>query len=60
VALLVDVPEGLPPLLADRVQIQQVLLNLMLNGVDAMKKLEADQAQLEIRVGWHDGGDIGF
>jgi signal transduction histidine kinase len=60
VALLVDVPEGLPPLLADRVQIQQVLLNLMLNGVDAMKKLEADQAQLEIRVGWHDGGDIEF
>ncbi|MBP1145925.1 His Kinase A (phospho-acceptor) domain-containing protein [Pseudomonas congelans] len=60
VALLVDVPEGLPPLLADRVQIQQVLLNLMLNGVDAMKRLEADQAQLEVRVGWHDGGNIGF
>ncbi|KPZ25974.1 Sensor histidine kinase [Pseudomonas syringae pv. viburni] len=60
VTLTVEVPEGLPPLLADRVQIQQVLLNLMLNGVDAMSKVETDQAQLEIRVDWREGGDIGF
>ncbi|RMS08208.1 Sensor histidine kinase [Pseudomonas coronafaciens pv. coronafaciens] len=60
VALTVEVPEGLPPLLADRVQIQQVLLNLMLNGVDAMKKVAPDQAQLEVRVDWREGGDIGF
>ncbi len=60
VALTVDIPEGLPPLLADRVQIQQVLLNLMINGVDAMKKVAPDKAQLEIRVDWSNGGDIGF
>jgi signal transduction histidine kinase/PAS domain-containing protein len=28
--------EGLPPVLADRVQLQQVLLNLTMNGIDAM------------------------
>lgn len=32
----------------------------MLNGVDAMSKVETDQAQLEIRVDWREGGDIGF
>jgi C4-dicarboxylate-specific signal transduction histidine kinase len=28
---------GLPPVIADPVQLQQVLMNLMLNGIDAMK-----------------------
>jgi signal transduction histidine kinase len=28
-------PEGLPPVVADRVQLSQVLLNLLVNGIDA-------------------------
>jgi PAS domain S-box-containing protein len=32
-----------PPVMADRVQLQQVLMNLMLNGIDAMK--DADGAR---------------
>ena len=29
--------EGIPPVMADRVQLQQVFMNLMLNAIDAMK-----------------------
>jgi PAS domain S-box-containing protein len=32
-----DLAEGLPKVTADRVQLQQVLMNLMLNGIDAMR-----------------------
>jgi PAS domain S-box-containing protein len=32
-----DLAEGLPNVMADRVQLQQVLLNLMLNGIEAIR-----------------------
>ena len=32
-----DLAEGLPAVMADRVQLQQVLMNLMLNGIEAMQ-----------------------
>jgi PAS domain S-box-containing protein len=38
VNILTDVAEGLPKVMADRVQLQQVLMNLMLNGIQAMEK----------------------
>ena len=31
-----DLLAGLPPVLGDRVQLQQVLLNLIMNGIEAM------------------------
>lgn len=34
-----DLPNDLPEVMADRVQLQQVLMNLMLNGIEAMKGL---------------------
>jgi PAS domain S-box-containing protein len=37
VSVRTDLAEDLPPLLGDRVQLQQVLMNLMVNGIDAMK-----------------------
>ena len=36
VSLRADLTEDLPEVIADRVQIQQVLMNLMLNGIEAM------------------------
>jgi two-component system sensor kinase FixL len=36
VKLDMEVPGGLPPVLGDRVHLQQVLLNLVLNGMDAL------------------------
>jgi signal transduction histidine kinase len=32
-----DLAEGLPRVMADRVRLQQVFMNLMLNGIEAMK-----------------------
>jgi signal transduction histidine kinase len=55
-----ELAEDLPRVMADRVQLQQVFMNLMLNGIDAMKettgggeltiKSEPDDGQLLISV----------
>jgi PAS domain S-box-containing protein len=39
-----DLAEDLPMVKADRIQLQQVFMNLMLNGIDAMKDLSAPRA----------------
>jgi PAS domain S-box-containing protein len=39
---------GMVPVLADRVQLQQVVLNLILNAVEAMRSVEADERHLLI------------
>jgi signal transduction histidine kinase len=41
---------GLPPILADRVQVQQVLMNLVMNGIQAMRDAEANERELKIEV----------
>jgi PAS domain S-box-containing protein len=38
VSIRTDLTEGLPRVTADRVQLQQVFMNLMLNGIQAMEK----------------------
>src|SRR6201987_4121645 len=42
VTIRTDLAEGLPTVMADRVQLQQVLLNLMLNGIEAMLDTSAE------------------
>jgi signal transduction histidine kinase len=37
VSIRTDLKDHLPKTVADRVQLQQVLMNLMLNGIEAMK-----------------------
>jgi C4-dicarboxylate-specific signal transduction histidine kinase len=37
VAMRTDLTEGLRKVMADRVQLQQVLMNLVLNGIEAVK-----------------------
>ena len=56
VAIRTAVPADLPLVLGDRVQLQQVLLNLVVNGMDAMREVEASERTLDIR-GRLDGGD---
>jgi two-component system sensor kinase FixL len=43
VELRSDLARGLPPVRGDRIQLQQVILNLVLNGKDAMSVLKNDQ-----------------
>jgi PAS domain S-box-containing protein len=38
VSIRTDLAAGLPKITADRVQLQQVLMNLMLNGIESMKE----------------------
>jgi PAS domain S-box-containing protein len=37
ISIQTELGQGLPDIMADRVQLQQVLMNLMLNAIDAMK-----------------------
>jgi signal transduction histidine kinase len=45
----VDLADGLSPVLGDRVHLQQVLLNLLLNGMDAVSKGPADRRRVSVR-----------
>jgi PAS domain S-box-containing protein len=49
VALHTDLAADLPPVLADRIQLQQVLLNLLLNGVEAMRAVTDRPRELIVR-----------
>jgi PAS domain S-box-containing protein len=49
VGIVVDLVDDLPPTLADRVQVQQVIANLARNGVDAMDASDATSKVLSIR-----------
>ena len=40
IAICTDLSDGLPPVMGDRVQLQQVLMNLMINSIEAMKDVE--------------------
>ncbi len=48
VQLRVDLPDTLPPIPGDRVQLQQVILNLLLNASEAMSGVEGRPRQLTV------------
>ena len=50
VALRLELAPALPPVLADRIQLQQVILNLVINGIEAMQPATDGPRELVIRT----------
>ena len=50
VVIRLDLAIGLPPIGGDRVQLQQVVLNLLMNGLDAMRGCDAGERTLVLRT----------
>jgi PAS domain S-box-containing protein len=60
VNIQVQVAEGLPFVLADRIQIEQVLLNLLMNALQASQGLPWQERQLSITVALEPGDRVRF
>jgi two-component system, LuxR family, sensor kinase FixL len=58
VAVHVELALHLPPVNGDGVQLQQVLLNLVVNGCDAMADIKAVDRRLLVRTELADGKDV--
>jgi signal transduction histidine kinase len=58
VAVTLQLQEDLPAVAADRVQIQQVLLNLVLNGCDAMADVAPSGRSLTVASGTDGDGQV--
>jgi len=56
VQLRLDLAAGLPHVLGDRVQLQQVMINLIMNGIDAMRSMPDGSRILEIKSAKHADG----
>jgi PAS domain S-box-containing protein len=55
IGLTLDLAPSLPKVIGDAVQLQQLVLNLMLNGIDAMRGEKAAERRLIIRTRAADG-----
>ena len=53
ITIRTELPNGSPSVLGDRVQLQQVLLNLVMNGMDAMSSVE-EQKRILVVFGKHE------
>jgi signal transduction histidine kinase len=50
IALHLELTEGLPPVLADAVQIEQVVLNLVHNAIEAIDGAQSPQREVTVRT----------
>lgn len=58
VRIVLDLMPQLPAVSVDRIQIQQVLLNLLRNSIDALGAVPPEQRRIVIRSGATDAGDV--
>ncbi len=58
VVVQTQLSEGLPRVLGDRVQLQQVMMNLIMNGADAMSAVSDRPRILHIGSQVYDGGNL--
>jgi len=57
-ATSLDLAEGMLPVRGDRIQLQQVVLNLILNGLEAMVATERNARRLSIQTVWRDDSHV--
>jgi PAS domain S-box-containing protein len=53
-----NLARDLPAVVGDAVQLQQVLLNLLVNGCEAMAGVEGPERRLRVRTEWADGQGV--
>jgi signal transduction histidine kinase len=58
ITLLTELADDLPLVLGDRVQLQQVLLNLLMNGMEAMTGVEQRSLELSVKIDRGDNADV--
>ncbi len=58
VALRMDLAPQLPAVQAGRVEVQQVLVNLLLNALDALKDVPPDRHEIRIRTGQNENAVV--
>ena len=58
VSLRMELAPALPSVLGDRVQVQQVIINLMINGIEAMTPVTDRTRELVIHSRPHDGNQV--
>jgi PAS domain S-box-containing protein len=58
VSVTMRLSDGLPPILGDRIQLQQVILNLIMNAIEAMSEVNEGSRDLLISTTEADPGDV--
>ena len=56
ISVAINSQADLPPIVADRVQIEQVMVNLLLNAIDALQACDPDSKRIEIEIDGSAGG----
>jgi signal transduction histidine kinase len=58
ISLKTEIPENLPPVVVDRVLVQQVVLNLIMNAIEAMRGVSDRARVLHVRIQEQPSGSI--
>ena len=53
-----DLPGDLPPIAGDRIQLQQVILNLLLNAADALSDIEERPRRATLKTNLDEDGNV--